>query len=84
MAEWISVKDRLPEENGRYLCYVKAKRRTGFIGTYGFVENLHEFDEMFFKGENRSGFITDDDRLGFVEIENVTHWMPLPEPPKMG
>lgn len=82
MADWISVKDRLPEENGMYICCIKASKRTSYVDVIGFVRNLHEFDEIYFFEENRSGFIKTDDRLGFIEIKKVTHWMPLPEPPK--
>ena len=57
--EWISVKDRLPEEDGYYLCYVES---FVFQGSH-FITLLN-----FYVGE------------GFGDV--VTHWMPLPEPPK--
>ncbi len=50
--EWISVKDRLPEENEIILAWVATCR------------DLH-----FCFGSEVSGL-------------EVTHWMPLPEPPK--
>ena len=50
--EWISVKDRLPEENEIILAWVAACR------------DLH-----FCFGSEVSGL-------------EVTHWMPLPQPPK--
>lgn len=55
--EWISVKDRLPDEDTRVLVYIK--------GTYTFF---------------------DTDRILYGKWvrwnASVTHWMPLPEPPK--
>ena len=58
--EWISVKDRLPEEDIRVLVYINS---------------------------DRSYTKLDTDRLSngkFVRwYKDVTHWMPLPEPPKV-
>ena len=54
--EWISVEDRLPDNNGRVLVY---------------LGNNHHVK-------------TDTDRyFGYWARwgENVTHWVPLPEPP---
>ena len=68
MAEWISVKDRLPDAEGRYIVY--AQNLTGyeplenpvFVALFAFGEWI--FDKW---GDNR-----------------VTHWMPLPAPPEEG
>lgn len=72
--EWISVKDRLPEEGGKYLCY-----RYSYMGNCGYCDVLRygiidkEKCFYFFDLEN-----------GDVPVGNVTHWMELPEPPKGG
>ena len=57
--EWISVKDRLPEENGIYLTFNKKRQ--------------YEF-HMFQTGKRMW--------QGIWEEDGVTHWMPLPQPPK--
>lgn len=44
--EWISVKDRLPEESGNYLTFVKSK----VFESIGFA--------MFIDGEFMSSFVT--------------------------
>jgi hypothetical protein len=54
--EWISVNDRLPDSDGKYLVY------TGH-------DLIHT---MYYYATNAFGF----------EHWDVTHWMPLPEPPK--
>ena len=63
--EWISVEERLPQESGRYWCYV-----------------VH-FGELGRSSEQVN--CSYSERHGFTEKlnpMNVTHWMPLPPPPK--
>lgn len=72
MSEWISIKDRLPLKAGVYITYtpksgtVRTKRFLA-INIYSKIEDEHRL--RFFNG-------------GGVEDKNVSHWMPLPEPPK--
>lgn len=69
MSEWISVKDRLPEVDGLYLTCYKF-RNDGRL----FMEVLAYYAidlKPHFQHEGYSGL-------------TVTHWMPLPEPPKEG
>ena len=61
MAEWISVKDRLPEPEKHY-CLVKTTWGAHHIAYFDYDEN---------KWFSNYGLTL-----------NVTHWMPLPEPPK--
>ena len=63
--EWISVDERLPEENGRYLT---ANKRCD--------DKIDVFD-LWFNG----GFWYIDEEDDVFDFE-VTHWMPMPEPPK--
>lgn len=68
--EWISVKDRLPETD--YLCVLKHQREDpnkgiGNVGAYSNRDNKWMI----------SVIPADDEG----EIP-VTHWMPLPNPPK--
>lgn len=66
--EWISVKDRLPEKDGMYLIFSPYTNKEGGI-VYC----------------NR--FLTKGNPIfppnSFESISKVTHWMPLPEAPKM-
>lgn len=61
MAEWISVKDGLPEET-RYVLAWKAETEA-----FAFAMYFAEIGVWTDPGENVIG---------------VSHWMPLPEPPK--
>lgn len=78
--EWISVKDRLPEKEGRYLVLTS--------GIFGikiamFTMSLkRHFDYMFEDGEpDRPGFYDWDSEDDWIE-DGVTHWMHLPALPK--
>lgn len=64
MAEWISVKDRLPENRQVVLFHQK----NGFIYCAQYTDF---FDEEYWS--------IDGDCWS---AKDVTHWMPLPEPPK--
>lgn len=57
--KWISVKDRLPDEEERVLVAVDSDKSDTKIDT----------DRMVYRQWVRWGM-------------SVTHWMPLPEPPK--
>ena len=67
MSEWISVKDRLPLYKQCILAYLDTEIIT----------------EAVYRGEYEKGV-----RIFRIELtredtsERVTHWMPLPEPPK--
>lgn len=75
---WISVEDRLPETTGRCL----ALFEDGRVADVGYDECIDDgcrFGEWIDIFEPRS--------LGFLDSEwnphdGITHWMPLPEPPK--
>lgn len=75
---WISVKDRLPEKRGFYLvyCYMHSNKVVGFAPV---LEDVDMFD---FAGVKESGWYEYDGETGYYEFMGVTHWMPLPEPPK--
>lgn len=63
--EWISVKDRLPNEMDDCLVWYKSKF------TYDHIRTACYLGNNFFSTSGIS-------HLDFT----VTHWMPLPEPPK--
>lgn len=70
MSEWISVKDRLPEDKQNCIIYHNL---------YEPYENCGVYKSEFKHWHN-------DDELGFDIIDElghgVTHWMPMPEAPK--
>lgn len=77
MAEWISVKDRMPEKDGKYLCHTGLNMRL-----LDFATKLSDVDESDFCGKDRCGFYEYDGEYGYFEWVGITHWMLMPEPPK--
>ena len=67
--EWIPVTDRLPEEGEYVLCSLKGFNYGGNIQVCKFVPADKFKDKPYFE-HFRNGF------------PSVTHWMPLPHPPK--
>lgn len=68
---WISVEDELPRDDEFYLCVVG-----GDIEVLFYNEGLEEFYEF---------YVTKEEHLSCDDLtQRVTHWMPLPQPPKKG
>lgn len=67
---WISVKNRMPDKVGSYLVCV---------GTSVFTANYMPAHCAYSQCVE-AGFCSD--LFGFTKLLNVTHWMPLPKPPK--
>ena len=65
--EWISVTERLPEKEDTYLVYTER----------GSVYSSHFYAEMKFA----SGYVREASWSQRGKVK-VTHWMPLPQPPK--
>lgn len=66
--DWIDVNDSLPDEGGRYWCYVEHLTDLGFSyfqWNCDYNPQLQRFSDM-----------------TLTKGERVTHWRPLPEPPK--
>ena len=77
--EWIPVKDRLPKETGRYLT-VKKRIAPDYLGG-------NRTDIVILKFFVDKGFRMPTHIPNWINEEindEVTHWMPLPQPPKAG
>lgn len=74
---WIPVSERLPEEEGRYLCaYGK-----GLMCVYSFSNDLYSVDDYDFaeyKFKKKKGFFRYDSEWGYCEVKWITAWMLLP------
>jgi len=70
--QWISVKDRLPEEDLPVLVYGQVLNDPA--ETLGVRRRYNGDQEWKHTWESEDGFIYRED--------DVTHWMPLPKPPE--
>jgi len=81
--EWIKCSDRLPEFNGHpYNAYLVSIHADGFdnvITAFDFVHVAFLIEQQSAKGEKMTYWAYEIDS---EPIGGVTHWMPLPEPPK--
>ena len=68
--KWIPVAERLPDKNGEYLCrwVNKSVSDAEYESTYGSFGYWFNFWE--------------DEYKDWISYEGITHWMPLPDPPK--
>lgn len=72
--KWISVEDRLPEEDGKYLVLNESGNMfdteySDYSG-FGYWRMYYDPDPLALAGSE------------WYELDDITHWMPLPEPPK--
>ena len=92
MNNWISVKDRLPEEIDDYAISQEDKnyiifnyindwgnRRETAIGYMKYEYNSDESSKI-----SEIPIFISFEQVDRIKLEHVTHWMPLPEPPEEG
>jgi hypothetical protein len=89
MSKWISVKDRLPEVDPGNLC----RSHSGYLGHPFFPVLFHnKIDGVcagrFFAAQRKGG-VWPPHAKRFISLQgeryavkDVTHWMPLPDPPE--
>lgn len=71
VGKWIPVSERLPEKSGKYLvCYE----------LWGWGKLFNRWTGLCFFYDEISQFIDD----GGPVMGRITHWMPMPAPPKEG
>ena len=79
MSEWISVDDRLPDETGRYLAVKKRVAPDELGGNRTDIVILRFFVDNGFRMPTHI-----PDWINEEINDEVTHWMPIPQPPKGG
>lgn len=75
--KWISVDKKLPEFNKQVLCFYAPKHPLMEGRIIGILKRHDRLDIPV-----TSGLLRNFDENGFAMASKVTHWMPLPEPPK--
>ena len=79
--EWISVKDRLPENNGPYLVTINSFGGRKYIDVRWFAKDGEAVDEYELAGQENVWYYYDSE-WGCISVDSITNWMPLPQPPK--
>lgn len=80
---WIPVTERLPEKTGTYLAWMKwdlteaDEEPSAYPIEYDAEEEAFGWWKSYYDAETL-GWAGED----FIRYEGITHWMPLPEPPK--
>jgi hypothetical protein len=69
---WISVEERLPEDDANVLVYAIDNNENSCIAMTSYTHNLHGFHIEGWRSPWQY----------FFNEHTITHWMPLPEPPK--
>ena len=72
MPRWISVEERLPEDDANVLVYAIGNNENSCIAMTSYTHNLHGFHIEGWRSPWQY----------FFYEHKITHWMPLPEPPK--
>jgi hypothetical protein len=81
--KWIPVTERLPKKDGKYLVFEQSGGRT-VTSVLRFAKDARKVDRYDFKGRWKNAWYEYDSEWGHYTVGSVTHWMPLPEPPKEG
>lgn len=72
MPRWISVEERLPEDDANVLVYAIGNNENSCIAMTSYTHNLHGFHIEGWRSPWQYFFCE----------HKITHWMYLPEPPK--
>ena len=79
--QWISVNDRLPEEDKDYLVITNDFGKYSSVKIRSFAKDGETADEYALAGKKYVWYFWSGE-YGYVSTNTVTHWMPLPEPPE--
>ena len=79
--EWISVEDRLPENDGSYLVTINSFGGRKYIDVRWFAKDGEAVDEYELAGQENVWYYYDSE-WGYISVDSITNWMPLPQPPK--
>ena len=79
--KWIPVTERLPDKDGKYLTYYH-NHFGDITRVLDFAKDARKVNKYDFHQSWKKVWYEYDSECGYFTIDDVTHWMPLPEPPK--
>lgn len=80
-SKWIPVSERLPENDGDHLV-LKRLGKYHWCDVLSFAKDGRKVDKYDFETEWENVWFSYDSEWGYITCDSVTHWMPLPEPPR--
>ena len=80
--EWISVEDRLPENDGSYLVTINSFGGRKYIDVRWFAKDGEAVDEYELAGQENVWYYYDSE-WGYISVDSITNWMPLPQLPNV-
>ena len=72
---WIPVTERLPEEDGSYLCFSQYCG-SGWCAVRGFAKDGRKKDEYDFQRRWKNVWYDYDSKYGYCVIDSITHCSP--------
>ena len=78
---WIPVTERMPDKDGDYLVF-KRFTRNAWSDVVSFAKDGRKVIECDFGEKWQNVWYYYDSEWGYIRTDAVTHWMPLPQPPK--
>ena len=79
--KWIPVSEP-PKKDGRYLVAKKIFNKIVWQEVLSFAKDGRKVDKYDFHRGWKNVWYRYDSEWGHLTIDNVTHWMPLPDAPK--
>lgn len=79
--KWIPVTERLPGKSGKFLVYRHVFGNVTVVSVLGFAPDGAWVNKYDFQGKKNVWYDYDSE-YGYFQVDSVTHWMPLPEPPE--
>ena len=81
MTEWISVERRLPDNSGYYMVCLNKQKPHNICSDF-YCESPGYFDHPYGVKQDLEGKPENHFRMCREYGYEITHWMPLPQPPK--
>lgn len=81
-SKWIPVTEKLPDKDGDYLVFKKFAGNA-WSDVVSFAKDGRKVGECAFEGKWQNVWYYYDSEWGYIRTDAITHWMPLPQPPKI-
>ena len=74
--DWVSVADRLPDKDGRYVVFEKRSDGVETVDVLYFAKDGRKVDKYDFRDRWKNVWYDYDSEWGHYVSDSVTHWLP--------